>query len=288
MSRIPFAFVLIFILSLLSGCTLPFGPTPTPTANDLIIPTTVPTNTPPPTVTLPPPAIASPPPTASLVPPTVTPLANSPNVTAIPDQETFKVRFPAGRTGVRINSTLQAGSTQRYLIRAQADQTLLAEILTPRQDLVLALYTEAGALLPPLQEGLALYEWRLPANQEFRLDVIGSSSAADYLLVINIPRIVRFPMGSYGTVERGQVGGGESFTYRLRAAQGQTMTLRLKNSQGAAVLGVYGLETGNQILAPEEGKTEWSGVLPASTHYIVQVVGVAEGVSSFEVEFDIR
>lgn len=297
----------VLVSSLLAGCTLPFGPTPTPTVAATstvpVSPSPLPTDTPQPTIALPTatlpaealPSATLPPPAAQTlqqsntpIPLTPTTVVSNPNLTALPGQEIFKVRFPAGRTGVQLSSTLQAGITHRYLIRAQVDQTFLAEIFTPRQDLSLALFTESGALLPPLQDELGFYEWRLPANQEYRLDVLGSGTAADYRLVINIPRIVRFPLGTYGTTEHGESGEGEAFLYRLRATQGQTMTLRLTNNTGSSVLGVYGLEADNLILSPDEGKTEWSGTLPASTHYIVQVVGTGSGKSTFTIEFSIR
>jgi hypothetical protein len=257
MIRKSVVILLVFSCALLAGCTLPFGPTPTPspTATELILPSPVPTNTPPPTATFPPPLTPTPLPSNTPIPNTpTTVVVSSPNVTAQAGQVTYKVRFPAGRTGVQLSSTLGAGETHRYLVRAQVDQSFLAEIFTARQDLRLALFTEAGALLPPLQNDLGFYEWRLPSNQEFRLDVIGSGTAAEYRLAINIPRIVRFPVGTFGTTERGEIGEGETIMYRLRATPGQTMTLKLTNTSGASVLGVYGLEADNQILSPDEGK----------------------------------
>jgi hypothetical protein len=204
-------------------------------------------------------------------------------------QSLYKVRFPAYRTGVELAASIEANETHTYLIRALQDQTLLAEVFTPRNDLNLVLYTEGGQRLTAEADELALTSWRLPSNQEYRLQVSAGSEPADYRLAINIPRVVRFPIGSYGSIETGRVGQGETILYRLRADPGQTMTLRLTAPQDSAALGVLGMQSGQQVLAPESGETQWRGELPAgNTHYLVQVVGLAENETSFTLEFDIR
>jgi hypothetical protein len=200
----------------------------------------------------------------------------------------FKVNFPAGRTGVQISGTVPGNMLHRYLVRALQGQTLIAEIFSVRNDVTLALYTEAGRLIHPEDSGISIYQWRLPANQEYRLEVIGPAADSDYRLVINIPRVVRFAVGTYGQSQTGAVSQGEVFLYRLRARQGQTMTLNLTPTNGAVALGVYGMESGDELLRPELGETSWSGVLPADTHYLVQVVGLGAGETNFGISFDIR
>jgi hypothetical protein len=211
-------------------------------------------------------------------------------VTSVPDQETTKVRFPANRTGVTLASTLPANETHTYLVRAQQDQHLIAEIFSPRNDLVLALYSQTGVLIAPEPSAASYDLWRLPANQEYRLQVIGASQASDYQLVINIPRIVRFLAGSYGTIVNGLTGEDQALLYQLRASPGQTMTLELMNvAEGAVTLGVLGLQSGQTALATEAGEMGWSGVLPPdNTHYLVQVYGLAEGETRFSLAIDIR
>ena len=301
---------LIVLMSLLlgaSGCTLPAGGGPTQIPSPTV--PGIPTNPgiPAPTDTLPAPAATSTPlptlvPAATATSPLPTATATNPPPTAtatsitvssmatdMAGQSPFKVRFPAGSTGVELAATIAANETQTYLIRAQQDQTLLAEIFSPDNDLSLALYTEAGQRLTPDDDVLAVTSWRLPSNQEYRLRVSAGSASAAYRLAINIPRVVRFPLGTYGTVETGNVREGETILYRLRADPGYTMTLRLNAPQDSAALGVLGMQSGEQVLAPESGETQWRGVLPpGNTHYLVQVVGLAPGVTGFTLEFDIR
>lgn len=292
--------ILVILLLGAAGCTLPGGgPTPFPSATIVAFPTNpgvpVPTDTPAAPLatatslpTLVPPS-PEPTDTATSPPPTATTITASSMATETGGQSPFKVRFPAYRTGVELAASIRANETQTYLIRALQDQTLLAEVFTPRNDLTLALYTSGGRLLTPEAEELTLTSWRLPSDQEYRLQVIASGEPADYRLAINIPRVVRFPLGSYGSVETGRVGPGESILYRLRADPGQTMTLRLSAPQDSAALGVLGMQGGQQVLAPELGQTQWRGELPkGNTHYLVQVVGLAEGETSYTLEFDIR
>jgi hypothetical protein len=290
MKRIALLGVLLLILGSASACTLPFTgtPTPFPTPTELVFPTAALTNTPPPTEPPPP----SPTPFPSNTPaPSATPtsLNMAQNATQNPGNEVYKVRFQPYRTGVTLSSTLPANQTQSYLIRAQQDQNLIAEVLSPQQDLELALFSQNGVLLPPAQITPTRWNWLLPSNQEYRLDVIGSGTASDYTLEINIPRNVHFPIGTYGTTETGQVGQGEVILYRLRAALGQTMTLNLTPTDGSVVLGVYGMEDDAVLLSPGDDRTSWSGELTGtSSHFLVQVVGVDPGVTDYTIQFDIR
>lgn len=302
-----FIILLAFVLLLATAaCTMPVDndqqPFPTPTTPPIgppiitpadptaaVSPTLPPTSTPPATPTAAPTTV----PSATLTSPTSTsapPLEAVPGVTTNPGQQTFKVRFPRSRTGVTLSGTLPANDTHTYLIRALQDQHLIAEVFAPRNDLVLALRSQTGALLTPEDSSGGYYLWRLPSNQEYRLQVIGASQASDYRLAVNIPRVVRFSPGAYGTIENGLIGEGETLLYRLRAAPGQTMTLRLLNvAEGDVALGVQGLQSGQTILAPEAGQMEWRGELPTgNTHFLVQVAGLAEGETRFSLEIDIR
>lgn len=303
MKRLPTLLAALLVLAAAASCTMPFGGGPTPIPSPIVpailtpvdpgvqptavfsptgAPTTVPTNT------VPPPTLApSSTPTSA---PSATPLSAGALVTTNPGEEVYKVRFPRSRTGVTLAGTLPANEAHTYLIRAQQDQSLIAEIFSPRNDLTLVLRTAEGGLLNPEQNDGGFFVWRLPSNQEYRLQVAGASQPSDYRLVVNIPRIVRFLAGSYGTITNGIAFEGETMIYRLRAEPGQTMTLELLNvPEGAAALGVIGLQSGQTALATEAGQMQWRGELPAgNTHYLVLVTGLAEGETHFSLSFDIR
>lgn len=220
---------------------------------------------------------------------TSTPTLTTTNVIVNTGQSVTKVRFPYLSTGVQITGNLPANQSQTYLLRSFQDQSFLAKISTNNNDLVLALRRENGQLITPVKDEGNNYEWLLPASEEYRLEVIGTGQPADYWLQVDIPRVVRFPSGSYGMVEYGRVNPGQTILYRLRATPGQEMTLRLTAPQNSASLGVFGLESGTQILSPDEDITQWRGQLPSgNTHYIVQVTGWGSVSVDYSLEFSIR
>lgn len=265
-----------------------------PTATLMSLATAVPTETAQATVTSIPPTA-----TPTILPqnsttPTATAVSSVPT-TASADivyntgQSVIKVRFPYLSTGVEIVGSLPANQSHTYLLRAMQDQSFLTTIYTNNNDLVLALRRENGQALTPEKREGNNYEWRLPANEEYRLEVVGSGQSADYQLRVDIPRVVRFPAGSYGMVQYGRVNSGQIVLYRLRATPGQEMTLRLTAPQDSASLGVVGLQSGTQILSPDEEVTQWRGILPdGNTHYLVQVIGQGPSSVDYSLEFSIR
>lgn len=98
-----------------------------------------------------------------------------------------------------------------------------------------------------------------------------------------VTRTVKFAPGSRGTVIYGAVIRGERDRYYLGASAGQTMCVSLKSVESNAVFDVYA--PGGKTLA--SGSTRWSGVLPRSGKYAIEIGGT-RGNASYNLSVTIR
>jgi hypothetical protein len=61
------------------------------------------------------------------------------------------------------------------------------------------------------------------------------------------------------------------FSYALNAKKGQTMTVSLNVPPTTAYLDVFGIATG-VLLSPNSKASSWTGVLPETQDYIIEVI----------------
>lgn len=105
---------------------------------------------------------------------------------------------------------------------------------------------------------------------------------------------VKFPPGRTTVILKGKTTGGPSesggmdpVAYRLRARQGQQMTLNLVSAKRNAVFGVY--LPGMDLLEGAQNVKKWSGKLPKSGDYEIMVFPDDEMTNTtFTLEVTIR
>ena len=99
-------------------------------------------------------------------------------------------------------------------------------------------------------------------------------------------RRIRFERGRTTKVIKDAVVRGTRDRYILGARRGQTMTVHITSLEDNAVFDVY--RTGNsQPLAGAQETTDWSGELPRSGDYVIEVSGT-RGNASYTLEVTIR
>lgn len=91
-----------------------------------------------------------------------------------------------------------------------------------------------------------------------------SASAQDKIVFYQI----KFNSGSNSSVVLKRVRKGFSHHYRLRAMDGQTMTVLLKTGKQIS-LTIYAPTMG--IIEGADGETSWQGILPESGEYIIAI-----------------
>ena len=105
--------------------------------------------------------------------------------------------------------------------------------------------------------------------------------------VIQAPVVVNFQPGTTGTTINGISLYNGSPSYSLRALAGQTMNVALSVDNSSAYITVIAPGGGN--LAASDGPIRnWSGKLPTTGDYIIQVINPINGVANFSLTVDIK
>ncbi len=97
------------------------------------------------------------------------------------------------------------------------------------------------------------------------------------------PRRIQFlPGGTTATVQGVTATPGKD-RFVLRALAGQTMTATVSSSEGEVILIIYGVD-GNVMISDHASATSWSGELPTTQDYLVDVRSVGASVVAFTLQ----
>jgi len=245
---------LAVIMTLLSGCNIPIAsvvqPISSPTSTPLI-----PQNTP---------AEATP------------TLTSTPTATMTPPGT--NIVFSPGATAWVLEGTLQPGQVKSFTLAAQKNQPMILILESLYNDLSLAVYEEDGnALLPPANNWNR-WQWLLPATQTYTIQAIGGSITEDFKLTVKIAAKIALSSGA-ATLNASTVNG-YIISYFIVCQAGKTMHLTLNAPANSAYLDVFGI-TGNILLDQSLKATTWTGLLPSTQTYLIEVIPEAGQVVNF-------
>ncbi|HEX8772511.1 MAG TPA: hypothetical protein VF735_02830 [Pyrinomonadaceae bacterium] len=99
-------------------------------------------------------------------------------------------------------------------------------------------------------------------------------------------RRVRFARGRTTTVIKDAVVRGTRDRYILGARAGQTLIVHITSLENNAVFDIYG-RGGKRVLDGAQETTDWTGELPRSGDYVIEVGGT-RGNASYTLEVTIR
>jgi hypothetical protein len=105
----------------------------------------------------------------------------------------------------------------------------------------------------------------------YTIQVIGAASSEPYTLTVKVAQLVNFASGATSITLSGTTINGFVFSYALTAKSGQTMKVTLTVPPTTAYLDVFGIATG-VLLSPNAKATTWTGVLPETQDYIIEVI----------------
>ena len=248
---------------LLAGCTLPISPNPTAVPSN-------PTAIPPTSISAP--SLETPssvPPTA--VPPTTIPPTQTPLLSPTPNPVTGNVVFASGTTAAVVNGTVQPGQVQTYTVSAGQLQPMILILDSPNKDVTFGVLEPNGnILLDPAKKFTRWQAW-LPQTEVYTIQVIGGASTENFTLTIKVAQLVNFASGSSSITLSGKTVNGYVFSYGVSAKVNQTMTVSLNVPSSTAYLDVFGIATGT-LLSPTAKANAWSGVLPETQEYVIEVI----------------
>jgi hypothetical protein len=121
------------------------------------------------------------------------------------------------------------------------------------------------------------------------LAVIFACSFAVSSLAEGVKRKIQFERGSSSATVRGSVVRGDQDRYYLKAAKGQTMSVKITSAEDNAVFQIYlpGEEKTLRGAGEGDDATDWSGELPADAEYVI-VVGGTRGNASYTMKVSIE
>ncbi len=245
-------FHLVFLTTvalLLAACNLPRAtPTPTPASTDTVTPL----------VNLP---------TATFAPsPSLTPTATSNSTGPI------NIVFATGATAAVETGTLQPGQIQTYTINAGAAQPMVLLLRSNRNAAYLAVYEADGSVLLDPAKKWNSWQWLLPKTEQYTIKVIaGGTASEDFALTVKVAARITFGAGATSAAVTGSTVGGYVISYAVSAAADQTLTANLTVPAGSAVMDIFGLATGDSLLGISDKSTTFTGTLPATQDYIIEI-----------------
>jgi len=226
---------------------------------------------PPPTDTALPATVSptSPPPTATPEPPTSTPASELPPT---------RIEFASGATSALVEGIVSPGEANRYVLRASAGQTMRV-YLSPYQpeQLLMAIWGADGDVLMSGHVEATQWTGKLRSTQDYYISVTTADggAAVSYALQVVIPVRIQFAAGATSALTRGGTPPAGTDSYVLGVMAGQIMTVRLEAAHGLGLIVIWG-EDGTVLISDHAEATEWSGSLPSTQDYYIDVRSAAD------------
>jgi hypothetical protein len=172
-----------------------------------------------------------------------------------------------------LQGTLQPGQVATYTLSAGQAQPLTLIMNSPNNDVTMGVFEPNGNVLLDPAAKYTRWQMALPATELYTIQVIGGATTESFTLTIKLPLVVSFGSGTNSSTLNGTTVNGYLFSYSFNCAIGQTMSASLNVPSSTAYIDIYGLSSGT-LLSASEQVNNWTGVLPQTQDYIVEVVPV--------------
>ena len=181
------------------------------------------------------------------------------------------IAFAKGATSATIKGTVLPGQEVSYTLAGEYAQPLILVLESPKRDATLGVYEPDGSVLLSPAKKWSNWQWQLPAAEVYTIKVVGGVTTDDYTLTVKLPQLVYFPKGSSSITLNGSTLGGMLVSYAFRCGAGQVMTATLNTPATKAFLDIFGVATGS-LLSYTDHATTWTGTLPQTQDYVVEVI----------------
>lgn len=218
------------------------------------------------------------PPTAVVNQPTAAPIGNRIRLNFLPDA-----------TSASVQGSINGGTTVEYVVRALGGQIMIIDSISPSQDVFLRIYSLAtGQVFVDTSAQTPNWQGRLPATQDYVIALVATGGNTTYNMNVTIPENLMFSPGATSASRSYPIRAREVHTFLLRASQGQDMTMSLTPNDQSVLLAFYGYEDGQPYLRTVTGQTSWTGKVPATEDFVVQVVSVIDTATNFTLNVSIK
>ncbi len=269
-------FISLAILAIfLAACNLPQRTPAIPTF------TVMPTNTNTPVVNTP-------------TPTSPVPLPSNPTPTATTNGGTnpgspTNILFSTGTTAAVESGTIQPGQVKAYTINVGNSQPMILLLHSTNGDAFFAIYDANGNVVLDPAKKWSRWQELLPAKvQLYTINVIGGATAGDYTLTVKVPARISFASGATSASVTASTAKGYVFSYTISGAANQTMTANLTVPANTAAMDIFGLATGDSLLGVSAKGTTFTGPLPSTQDYIIEVFPLQGNVVNFSLVVSIH
>ena len=185
-----------------------------------------------------------------------------------------RIAFAPGTTSGVYDGSLASGAVKSYVLNAAWNQVMIVNAATPDNRTYLEMYgLWDGYYLSRFSSAITSWQGWLPRSGDYIVKVYnGGGSAENYSLSVKIPARIRFAPGAYSGSVYGRGSAAQTISYVLYARAGQTMTATLSSSTGTVYLSIYGFSGGQSLVASTSSMATWTGVLPQTQEYIIDIV----------------
>jgi len=99
----------------------------------------------------------------------------------------YTIKFAPGGTSAVVEGHVAGGSFVRYLLRAMAGQTMTVNIISPNQDVLLAIYgLDDGQPLVRSVSGATSWTGVLPGTQDYVIDAVSVGGDTSFTLEVTV------------------------------------------------------------------------------------------------------
>ena len=243
-----------------------------------------------PTAELPTPTLESVPATSQIIVDTATPIPPSPTpqetlatATAVivsPTPQAVATSAPAagsivftpGTTATVVQGSLQPGQVMTYTLDGGQSQPMILIMDSPSNDVTLGVFDYAGNMVLDPANKWTNWQAVLPKTERYTIQVTGGAVLESFTLTVKVAQLVNFASGTSSITLNGTTVNGYLYDYALNCSAGQTMTASLNVPSSTATLDIYGLATGSTLLLASAKASTWTGVLPETQDYVIEVV----------------
>jgi hypothetical protein len=224
---------------------------------------------------------------------TIPPLAATP----MPDNPR-RISFAPGATRTSIQGATATPGQDRFVLRALAGQTMSVNISSAQGSAILIIYGADGNVLISDHAGATSWSGRLPTTQDYFIDTRSVGNAVvPFTLTVTIPPLaeaptptpkrISFPAGGTTVTVQSTLPVGQIDRWVLRALAGQTMTVNTSATQGQVILIIWGVQDGNVLISDHAGATSWTGQLPTTEDYYIDVRSVGSAPADYALQVTI-
>jgi hypothetical protein len=224
----------------------------------------------------------------SAQPPTDTPAPTlTPTPTATLTPSPVNIVFAPGTTAAEVHGTIQPNQVQTFLLSAGQYQPMILILNSGKGDVYLGVAESNGNILLDPAKKWTNWQWLLPKTEVYTINVYGGSIAEDFTLTAKVAARIKFAAGATSATLGGTTLKGYVFSYGISCQANQTMTVSINVPATSAYIDIFGLATGT-LLSSSAKATTWTGTLPATEDYIIEVVPVNGQVVNYTITVSVH